>query len=321
MSLPRVSLQALEAFERVAESGSVQDAARDMKLSISSVSHQIARLEDQLGAVLLDRSSRPFTLTREGRQTLHHLSKGLLHLRRATSETVMSGLLGARSLRIGIVEDFESNVTPDLAVLLARQMPNAALSIRTILSHEAEGLLRKGQVDVAIATGHDTPSMGISSEAVLHDPFVLAYPKGMNVDAAQLLAGRGELPFLRFERGHMIGMQVEAHLARCRVDLPQRFSFDSAQSMMAVVAAGEGWAIMTPLGFMRAKRFADRVMIEPMTIATFSRTITIAAQSDFDPQTKQAITSLLREVIRREVIEPACQHYSWLSGSFMLGQS
>jgi len=119
----------------------------------------------------------------------------------------------------------------------------------------------------------------------------------------------------------MIGMQVEAHLARCRIDLPHRFSFDSAQSMMAVVAAGEGWAIMTPLGFMQAKRFADRVMIEPMTIAAFSRTITIAAQSDFDPQTKQAITTLLREVIRREVVEPACQHYNWLSGSFMLGQS
>ena len=137
MPLPRISLQALDAFERVARSGSVQTTAAEMKLSISSVSHHIARLEDQLGVVLFDRSSRPFALTREGHQALQHLSKGLLHIRRATNETAISGLLTTRSLRIGIVEEFESTVTPELAAFLTKQMPQATLSICNILSHQA----------------------------------------------------------------------------------------------------------------------------------------------------------------------------------------
>ena len=45
MSLPKMSLQALEAFERVAQSGSVQKAARR---------------EKQPGVTPLNRSTRPF---------------------------------------------------------------------------------------------------------------------------------------------------------------------------------------------------------------------------------------------------------------------
>ncbi|SOH92216.1 DNA-binding transcriptional regulator, LysR family [Monaibacterium marinum] len=320
MSLPRVSLQALDAFERVAQSGSMQVAAREMGLSISSVSHQIARLEEQLGATLFDRSSRPFTLTREGAQAAQHLSKGLIHLRRATSETVISGLLGTRSLRLGIVEDFESSVTPELAVILARQMPHAALSIGNILSHEADDMLRRGGIDVAVSSNIAGRSTGVSSLKLVHDPFVMALPKDLDVVPAGLLKG-SDLPFIRFSGRHLIGKQVEAHLARNRIDLANRFSFDSVQSMMAVIAGGEGWAVVTPIGFMRAQRFADRVRLHPLPIAAFARTLTVSARADFDDQTLQAITGLLRQIVRREAVEPACAMYPWLSEQFtVLGE-
>ena len=49
MPLPRLPLQALEAFERVALTGSMRRAALELGLSISAVSHHVARLEAQLG--------------------------------------------------------------------------------------------------------------------------------------------------------------------------------------------------------------------------------------------------------------------------------
>ncbi|MEM8755543.1 MAG: LysR family transcriptional regulator, partial [Pseudomonadota bacterium] len=155
MPLPKLSLQALEAFEHVARFGSMRRAARELGMSISSVSNHVARLEGELGVVLIDRSSRPFRLTREGREALLHLTVGLQHLRRATSQTPSGGLLGARSLRIGIIEDFESNVAPELAVVLAGRMPRATLTIGNVLSHEAPALLRKGELDLAIASEAD----------------------------------------------------------------------------------------------------------------------------------------------------------------------
>ena len=312
MPLPRISLQALEAFERLAQSGSLQDVAGEMKLSISSVSHHIARLEDQLGLTLLDRSTRPFRLTREGQQALHHLSKGLFHLRRATSETEISGLLGTRSLTIGIVEDFESNVTPELAVVLARQMPRAKLSIRNILSHEAPALLQKGEIDVAVATKGEDHTSALTSHPLVRDPFVLAVPKGLDLEAKTLFSAQDGLPFLRFNKDHLIGKQVEAHFSRNRISLPDRFSFDSVQSIMAIIANGDGWSVMTPVGYVRGRSFADSVELHPLPIAAFARTIHVMSRADFDGQTMRAITGLLHQIVGRRTVEPACAAFPWL---------
>ncbi|GHA51367.1 transcriptional regulator [Amylibacter ulvae] len=316
MSLPRISIQALDAFERVAQSGSVQIAAGEMGLSISSVSHHIARLEEQMGVTLFDRSSRPFTLTHAGQKALGHLSQGLFHLRRATSETQISGLIGTRSLRIGIVEDFESNVTPELAVVLSQQMPRATLSIRNILSHEAPALLRKGEIDVAVASMGDGMGADIMGETLLRDPFVMALPDGLDVDPNALMGGQGKLSFLRFNRNHLIGKQIDEHLARSRINLVERFAFDSAQSIMAVVASGAAWSIITPLGFMRSERFAPRVRLYPLPSAAFARQINLMSRADFDEPTRRAIAGVLRQIIDRTAVVPIKGIYPWLSDSY-----
>lgn len=312
--LPRISLQALDAFERVARSGSVQIAAAEMKLSISSVSHHLARLEEQLGVTLFDRSSRPFSLTREGHQALQHLAKALLHIRRATDDTAISGLLGTRSLRIGIVEEFESSVTPVLAVYLTQQMPRATLSICNVLSHQATALLQKGDIDLAVVSDSGRTSIGTTSLQVMRDPFVLATPEDLDVDPAELLAGRSELAFLRFNQSHLIGQQIEAHLARNQIELPRRFEFDTAQSILAVIAGGAGWSILTPLGFMRAQRFAASVRLHPLPLPAFSRRLALVSRDSFDEALRQALGVLLRQIIRREVVNPACDTYPWLTG-------
>lgn len=317
MPLPKLSLQVLEAFEHVARTGSMQLAAQEMGLSISSVSHHVARLEAELGAVLFDRSSRPFGLTREGREALHHLSTGLRHLRRATSETTIGGLLGARSLRIGIVEDFESNVTPDLAVALAGRMPQASQSISNVLSHQAPDLLLSGKLDVAIASEASDRPDDVLAEPLVRDPFLLAAPFEMEADVTDLMQGRSALPFLRFNRTHMIGRQIDAHLSRYRLALPDRYAFDSAQSIMAVIANGDGWSVITPLGYMRAQRYAPRVRLHPLPIAAFARRLSIMSRSDFDPTTAQAIAALVRDSIRQLVIAPMVAPHPWLSKGFV----
>lgn len=316
MPLPKLSLQILEAFEQVARHGSMQRAAQEMGLSISTVSHHIARLEEELGVVLLDRSARPFALTREGRETLHHLSLGLQHLRRATSDTVIAGLVGTRSLRVGFVEDFESNLAPELAVILAGRMPRAKLSIGNVLSHEAPDLLRRGDLDIAIVAGSDGLASEFTTYPLLQDPFVIIDPGTGPTDVKDLLNGTSDLPFLRFNPAHQIGQLIETHLARNRIALPGRYHFDTVQSMMAVVANGHGWAIVTPLGYARAERFAPRVRLRPLPLARFSRRISLLSRSDFDAATARAIADLVRDALPVSVIEPVISVYPWLASSF-----
>ncbi|MEP4031081.1 LysR family transcriptional regulator [Roseibium polysiphoniae] len=319
MPLPKLSLQVLEAFEQVAHSGSVQTAASEMGLSISTVSHHVARLEEELGVKLLDRSTRPFALTREGRDALHHLKLGLQHLRQATSETGIAGLLGTRSLKIGFVEDFESNLAPELAVMLAGRMPKAKLSISNVLSHAAPDLLRRGELDLAIASTPISGVQDLSLYPLVRDPFIMVGPRG---ETADLLGDQSKLPFLRFNPTHQIGRQVEAHLSRHRITLPERYNFDTVQSIMAVVANGDGWSIITPLGYARGLRFENRVQIQPLPVAPFARRISLIARSDFDAQTSQTIAALVRARIQSVIVDPIVGAHPWLDDAFsMLGDA
>lgn len=56
----------MQTFARVAEARSFSEAARNMRMSPSTVSKLIARLEGRLGVRLLKRSTRHLTLTTEG---------------------------------------------------------------------------------------------------------------------------------------------------------------------------------------------------------------------------------------------------------------
>jgi len=60
-------LAAIEAFARVAETGSFSAAARAMTLSKSLISRQVSALEAELGARLFARTTRSLTLTEAGR--------------------------------------------------------------------------------------------------------------------------------------------------------------------------------------------------------------------------------------------------------------
>ncbi len=306
-------MQALDAFERVARTGSIQAAAAEMRLSISSISHQIARLEDQIGTVLFDRTTRPFVLTREGRQALQHLSKGLHHIRQAADATVISGLLQARSLRIGMIDEFESNVTPALATFLAKEMPRATLSIRNILSHQAGDLLQKGAIDLAVVADSNDDDMGLARLSLMRDPFVLALPDGHNDTPADIVRGRAQLDFLRFNPDHLIGKQIAAHLARNQIDLLRRLDFDSVQSIMAIIAGGAGWSIITPIGFVRSQRFAQNTRLHPLPIPAFSRSIALVARDTIDIPTQKAVAALLRQIMWSEITQPACTAYPWLT--------
>jgi len=69
--MPRnLDMTALRSFVAVSDAGGVTRAANLLNLTQSAVSMQLKRLEESLGASLLDRSARTVSLTAEGEQLL-----------------------------------------------------------------------------------------------------------------------------------------------------------------------------------------------------------------------------------------------------------
>src|SRR3954451_2738987 len=69
-------LNALMIFAKVIEANSFSEAARRLKMPISTVSRSIADLEDQPGARLLERSTRSLRLTDVGSEVFEYAQRG-----------------------------------------------------------------------------------------------------------------------------------------------------------------------------------------------------------------------------------------------------
>ena len=67
-----VDLNSLKIFAEIVEAGSFSEAARRLKIPLSTVSRRLAELEDQLNLRLLERSTRNLRLTDVGSEVLEH---------------------------------------------------------------------------------------------------------------------------------------------------------------------------------------------------------------------------------------------------------
>src|SRR5471032_1588324 len=143
------SLFSLRLFVRVARTGSISEAAREVGLPQPSASRAIMALEKELGVSLLTRSTRAVVLTEAGADYLARvepLLDALDEARRVVRGTdELSGLL-----RVAMPPTFGLRVVmPLLPAFLAR---HPALRINVLMDDKRQDLLREG-VDVAVRFG------------------------------------------------------------------------------------------------------------------------------------------------------------------------
>jgi DNA-binding transcriptional LysR family regulator len=316
--MTQLSLKGLEIFRLAARHGSITAVARDSGLSVSTVSHHLRRLEVALGLTLLDHGRRPMGLTPEGAVFLPHVEAALDRLARGQAELYADKISQIRSLRLALIEDFDSEIAPDLARQLAASLPECSFTHLTRPSHEILDLLARGQVDIGICTQPLFAVDGPQESPLLRDPFVLAVPADADHRAEAYLEGATSLPFLRYASGQIIGAHIEAQLRRLRRNLAHRFSFESNQSLFALIADGGGWAITTPMNFARAQRFQSRVRLLPFPGQGFARTISIHTTPACNSGVAGVIGATLRRLISTCAIAPTVAAMPWLGDRFRL---
>ena len=154
---------------------------------------------------------------------------------------------------------------------------------------------------------------GVTEHHLAKDPFILVAPRGVVQDPNRVLEALRALPLLRYEQNQMIGRQIEAHLTQESLHFDQRFEIGSHLALMTMVARGIGWAITTPLGYMRAGRTHDDVDAFPLPFKEFSRTISLFAGTDWDDTVPLDVSRTMRRLIQEQMISPAITHLPWLA--------
>src|ERR1700677_2112097 len=142
------SLNGLRAFEAAARSLSFTQAAAELNVTQTAISHQIRRLEDQLGIKLFIRQNRSLTLTREAQAYLPSVRSAFEDLRRATERLRRGGADGRLT-----VSTTASLATKWLVSRVAAfQDANPGLEVRITTGNKLVDF-RQDEVDMAVRYG------------------------------------------------------------------------------------------------------------------------------------------------------------------------
>ena len=313
-----MTLKALELFQLCARKGSLQDAAAETGLSISTVSHHLRNLEDHLGVALFNHNRRPMVLTPKGHSFLRNIDTALRAIRKAKSEAMAGSAPETRHLRTGCIEDFDSDIMPELAVYLSDRMPECDFLYHTGTSHEIIGMLRNRHLDLGISTSPQEHLPDVIDRPLFRDPFVIALPRSTQGSLSDVIDGKTNLPFLQFSSDLIIAQQIEAQLRRLGLSLPHRFACGNNQTLMAMVASGAGWTITTPLLFSRARRFQPKVLIHPFPGKGFARRLSLLSTTDCSHSVFDLVDRKLRALIDAHIVTPVHGRHAWLRDQFGL---
>jgi len=136
-------LNSLVVFAKVVEANSFSEAARRLKMPISTVSRRIAELEDQLGVRLLERSTRSLRLTELGTEILAHAIRSA-ELSEAV-ESIVSNRLSdvSGTLRLSAPPSISDTLLTPLVTGFQASYPNVRIQILVtdrFVDHIAEGV-------------------------------------------------------------------------------------------------------------------------------------------------------------------------------------
>ena len=203
-----VKIVTMERFLEVADHGSINRAARRLRLGQPQLSLQLANLEKFLGARLFERQAQGSVLTEEGRrayQIFMAISQAWNDLKSSADERYRRT---ARSLRIGsiIPTGSESWVARCLGVLVSEwnaRRNNNAISLVSMTADDLREALKNGRIDVAILDS----VFGLESfrhrELLQTDMVVIAPPDSTEMSVADLVAGHAIcMPSPRTGLGH-----------------------------------------------------------------------------------------------------------------------
>jgi LysR family transcriptional regulator, salicylic acid-responsive activator of bsdBCD len=163
-----MELRQLEYFIKIADTGSVSEAARRLNMSQPPLSYQLRRLEEELNVRLLTRTSRGVELTEAGRLLYRRASSLIEYARSTRDEVSESGK--KRILRMGITSTTVPTILPAIT-RYARSHPDVNFEVHDGASMTLLTLLLDGIIDVSVARTplrlDEVESLGLGSEGMI----------------------------------------------------------------------------------------------------------------------------------------------------------
>ncbi|MCR6479284.1 LysR family transcriptional regulator [Variovorax sp. ZS18.2.2] len=224
----------LRAFVAVKETGGFTRAAERLHLTQSAVSHQIRKLEEQVGRQLLHRTTRRLTVTEDGEDFLRYAQQILDTLDAMTRRFQPSPITGV--VRFGVPDNFMGDRLPPLLSQFARAFPAVRMEVCVSMHTDLRAAIRAGELDLAVVMSPPNVAEGTRlrrTQLVWAAAETFEAPKGAS------------LPLAFFPKPCVNRQVAGSALDLTAIDWHVVFTSASPQGIRAAVLAGLAVTVLT----------------------------------------------------------------------------
>lgn len=144
-----MELRNLLTYSKVCEAMSFSKAADQLGYAQSTVTTQIAQLEEELGVKLFDRNGKRIRLNAKGQELLLYANR-LIALASETKANVSDTKTPRGSLRIGVIESVGAFFLPDILEDYLTSFPEVHVQVLTATTREIMEMLRQNKIDLML---------------------------------------------------------------------------------------------------------------------------------------------------------------------------
>ena len=244
-------IENLETLLALSRTGTMLEAATDLRVSQSAVSKRIATLEKYYDRKLIQKKGRRVELTQHGKQLVDKIAPVLSGLRDLFVDDLSAG---RGELTIGVSDAILSSWGPAVFIKIKQAMPEVKFAFHTYRTPVVLDRVRSGEFMLGVCTGSDTLDTDLQSEVLMRESMViipsalgeLKWPK------------KGELPVITIEdySGAWRSFRDEVKRLQIRREVALESFFSVAQ--MALAGFGHG---LVPIGVARTLNVPEEKMM------------------------------------------------------------
>lgn len=294
MNLEAVKLSQLRALNAIAHCGNFSEAALQMGLSQSAVSHAIASLEAELGVVLLARGRHGAVLTPVGERVLTHARSMLQLLELIGREANASKGLQSGQVRIASFRSAATHILPGVIAEFHKRYPGISVTIAEYRGDDGvEQALREGRVDIGF-TCVPTNSEFESWE-LFKDEYIALFPPQAQIPEQIGWDDLARYPFIMPPTSDYCAILIWGHLARLNQSLTATYEIMEDSTIVSMVSQGLGATI---IGRLAAEPFPPNIQARSLP-DPLERTIRIATLAEaLHPPAVYAFLETIKTSIR-----------------------
>jgi len=171
-----IEIRQFRYFEAIGSTLNFSRAAERLHMAQPPLSRQIQQLEEELGVALIDRSVRPFVLTRAGSFFYEQSVQMLARVNEVVKATRRVGAGQRRWLGVGFVPSVLYGFLPRTVQQFTSDHPELDLILSELTSVQQIEALRAGRIDIGFGRLR-IDAEGIDNTVLAEEPLVVVLPK------------------------------------------------------------------------------------------------------------------------------------------------